>query len=300
MTFDGRLLGGIGVMSAVVEAGSFARAGDAIGLTQPAVSRAVARLEERIGIRIFNRSARAISLTDEGRLFYEMVVPLLSGIEEAAAVAAAAKVRVRGRLRINVDATFGHYVLAPRLQEFIDRYPELSVELFVRDAIGDFVGEAMDVAVRFGEVDAHAVRAELLLETRVLTCASPEYLATHGTPLAPQDLTKGHRCILIRDPATGRPFEWEFQRVGETVPFAPESRLLVNDTGGLVGACMGGAGVAQLLELYARDILASGRVVHLLPQWSDETFPLYAYHRAARLMPAKVEAFLNFVREIIA
>ena len=300
MTFDGRLLGGIGVMSAVVEAGSFARAGDAIGLTQPAVSRAVARLEERIGIRIFNRSARAISLTDEGRLFYEMVVPLLSGIEEAAAVAAAAKVRVRGRLRINVDATFGHYVLAPRLQEFLDRYPELSVELFVRDAIGDFVGEAMDVAVRFGEVDAHAVRAELLLETRVLTCASPEYLATHGTPLAPQDLTKGHRCILIRDPATGRPFEWEFQRVGETVPFAPESRLLVNDTGGLVGACMGGAGVAQLLELYARDILASGRVVHLLPQWSDETFPLYAYHRAARLMPAKVEAFLNFVREIIA
>ncbi|MFZ3484944.1 LysR family transcriptional regulator [Sphingomonas sp. 3-13AW] len=300
MTFDGRLLGGIGVMSAVVEAGSFARAGDAIGLTQPAVSRAVARLEERIGIRIFNRSARAISLTDEGRLFYEMVVPLLSGIEEAAAVAAAAKVRVRGRLRINVDATFGHYVLAPRLQEFLDRYPELSVELFVRDAIGDFVGEAMDVAVRFGEVDAHAVQAELLLETRVLTCASPEYLATHGTPLAPQDLTKGHRCILIRDPATGRPFEWEFQRVGETVPFTPESRLLVNDTGGLVGACMGAAGVAQLLELYARDILASGRVVHLLPQWSDETFPLYAYHRAARLMPAKVEAFLDFVREIIA
>ncbi|MDP8919752.1 MAG: LysR family transcriptional regulator [Pseudomonadota bacterium] len=299
MTFDGRLLSGIGVVSAVVEAGSFARAGDALGLTQPAVSRAVGRLEERIGIRIFNRSARAISLTDEGRQFYEMVAPLLSGIEEAAVLAGSAKVEVRGRLRINVDATFGHFILAPRLDEFLDRYPELSVELFVRDSVGDFVGEAIDVAVRFGELDAQVAEAELLLETRVLTCAAPAYLAKLGTPRNPADLAAGHRCILIRDPLTGRPFKWEFQRKRKTVPFAPASRLLVNDTGALVGACLGGAGIAQLLEVYTRDILAAGRLVHLLPDWSDETFPLYAYHRAARLMPAKLGAFLDFVREII-
>jgi len=299
VTFDGRLLSGIGVVSAVVEAGSFARAGDALGLTQPAVSRAVGRLEERIGIRIFNRSARAISLTDEGRQFYEMVAPLLSGIEEAAVLAGSAKVDVRGRLRINVDATFGHFILAPRLDEFLDRYPELSVELFVRDSVGDFVGEAIDVAVRFGELDAQVAEAELLLETRVLTCAAPAYLAKLGTPRNPADLAAGHRCILIRDPLTGRPFKWEFQRKRKTVPFAPASRLLVNDTGALVGACLGGAGIAQLLEVYTRDILAAGRLVHLLPDWSDETFPLYAYHRAARLMPAKLGAFLDFVREII-
>jgi DNA-binding transcriptional LysR family regulator len=299
VTFDGRLLSGIGVVSAVVEAGSFARAGDALGLTQPAVSRAVGRLEERIGIRIFNRSARAISLTDEGRQFYEMVAPLLSGIEEAAVLAGSAKVEVRGRLRINVDATFGHFILAPRLDEFLDRYPELSVELFVRDSVGDFVGEAIDVAVRFGELDAQVAEAELLLETRVLTCAAPAYLAKLGTPRNPADLAAGHRCILIRDPLTGRPFKWEFQRKRKTVPFAPASRLLVNDTGALVGACLGGAGIAQLLEVYTRDILAAGRLVHLLPDWSDETFPLYAYHRAARLMPAKLGAFLDFVREII-
>jgi DNA-binding transcriptional LysR family regulator len=299
VTFDGRLLSGIGVVSAVVEAGSFARAGDALGLTQPAVSRAVGRLEERIGIRIFNRSARAISLTDEGRQFYEMVAPLLSGIEEAAVLAGSAKVEVRGRLRINVDATFGHFILAPRLDEFLDRYPELSVELFVRDSVGDFVGEAIDVAVRFGELDAQVAEAELLLETRVLTCAAPAYLAKLGTPRNPADLAAGHRCILIRDPVTGRPFKWEFQRKRKTVPFAPASRLLVNDTGALVGACLGGAGIAQLLEVYTRDILAAGRLVHLLPDWSDETFPLYAYHRAARLMPAKLGAFLDFVREII-
>jgi DNA-binding transcriptional LysR family regulator len=162
------------------------------------------------------------------------------------------------------------------------------------------VGEAFDVAVRFGERDAPAAHAELLLETRVLTCAAPSYLAKCGTPKEPAELASGHRCILMRDAATGRPFEWEFQRGGKTVEFEPTSRLLVNDTGGLVGACLGGAGVAQLLELYARDVLRTGRLVHLLPDWSDETFPLYAYHRTSRLMPAKLAAFLDFVREIIA
>lgn len=135
MSFDSRLLSGIGVVAAVVEAGSFARAGEAMGLTQPAVSRAVARLEERVGIRIFNRTARAISLTDEGRLFYESVAPLLAGIEEAAVSAGKSKAIVRGRLRVNVDGTFGHYVLAPRLGEFLDHYAELAIEISVRDAM---------------------------------------------------------------------------------------------------------------------------------------------------------------------
>lgn len=121
MPFDSRLLSGIGVLSAVVEAGSFARAGEAMGLTQPAVSRAVARLEERVGIRIFNRTARAISLTDEGRSFYEAVALHLVSIEDAAVAAGGAKAAVRGRLRVNTDGTFGHYVLAPRMGEFLDR-----------------------------------------------------------------------------------------------------------------------------------------------------------------------------------
>lgn len=299
MTFDARLLSGIGVLTAVVEAGSFARAGEAMGLTQPAVSRAVARLEERVGIRIFNRSARSISLTDEGRRFYEMVAPLLSAIEEATMVAGATKTQVRGRLRVNVDGTFGHCVLAPRINDFLGRYPELSIEILVRDSIGDLVGEGIDVAVRFGEPGAHSIHAELLLETRVFTCASVEYLRVHGEPQTPADLSVGHACVLIRDPMTGRPFTWEFRRQGEIVPFAASGRIMVNDTGSLIGACRSGAGVAQLLELYVRDTLLDGELIHVLPDWSDETFPLYAYYRQSDLMPAKLRAFLDFVREII-
>ena len=300
MSFDSRLLSGIGVLSAVVEAGSFVRAGEAMGLTQPAVSRAVARLEERVGIRIFNRTARAISLTDEGRRFYEAVAPLLAGIEEASMSAAGARAAVRGRLRINTDGTFGHYVLAPGIGAFLDRFPELSVEISVRDRMGDLVAEGFDAAIHFGPPEPSSLKARLLLETRVLTCASPSYLARHGEPKHPSDLTQGHHCVLIRDPTTGRPYEWEFHGKGEVIPFAAGGRLTVNDTGGLLGACLGGSGIAQLLELYARDILAQGRLVQLLPDWSDETFPLYAYYHASHIVPAKLRAFLDFVSELVA
>lgn len=300
MTFDARLLSGIGVLTAVVEAGSFARAGEAMGLTQPAVSRAVARLEERVGIRIFNRSARAISLTDEGRHFYERVAPLLSAIEEAAIMAGGTKTQVRGKLRVNVDGTFGHFVLAPRINDFLERYPELSIEIFVRDSIGDFVGEGTDVAIRFGEPGGHSLHAELLLETRVFTCASTQYLERYGKPQVPADLFHVHQCVLIRDPATGRPFAWEFQRRGEAVPFAASGRVTVNDTGSLIAACRSGAGIAQLLELYVRDELAGGDLIQILPDWAEETFPLHAYYRRSELMPAKLRVFLDFVREIVA
>ncbi|WP_321875793.1 LysR family transcriptional regulator [Burkholderia cenocepacia] len=298
MAFDSRLLSGIGVLSAVIEAGTFARAGEAMGLTQPAVSRAVARLEERVGIRIFNRTARAITLTDEGRRFYEAVAPLLAGIEDAAIDAGRSKARVRGRLRVNVDGTFGHYVLAPRMAEFLDRFPDLSVEISVRDRMGDLVADGFDVAVRFGVPEPSSYRARLLLETRVLICASAAYVERHGEPRHPRDLAHGHRCVLIRDPVTGRPYEWEFHRGKEVVPFDAGGRLMVNDTGGLLGACVGGAGIAQLLELYARDIVADGKLVLLLPEWTDETFPLYAYHHASNLVAAKVRVFLDFVREL--
>ncbi|MCD0503346.1 LysR family transcriptional regulator [Bordetella petrii] len=295
-----RLLNGLGVVSAVVEAGSFARAGESLGLTQPAVSRAIARLEARIGIRIFNRTARSISLTDEGRRFYEAMAPLLAGIEDVVADASQASARVSGRLRINVDGAFGHHVLAPRVGEFLNRYPDLSVDISVRDRMGDLVADGFDVAVRFGLPEPSSYRATLLLETRVLTCASAEYLGRHGLPKRPQDLAKGHVCLLLRNPATGSPFEWEFHRGAKVVPFAATGRLMLNDTGSLLGACLGGVGIAQLLELYARPAIDSGKLALVLPDWAEETFPLYAYRHNANLVPAKVRAFLDFARELVA
>src|SRR3984957_18954463 len=137
MSFDGRLLGGVGVMAAVVETGNFARAGDALGLTQSGVSRAIARLEVRVGVRLFDRTPRAVTLTDEGRRFHAQVRPLLTGLEDAASEAAGAVSSVGGRLRVNLDPWFARLVLVPRLPGFLEKHPALSIEIMVRDTLGD-------------------------------------------------------------------------------------------------------------------------------------------------------------------
>src|SRR5258708_16355642 len=134
--FDKRLLDGLGLLGAVVEAGSFVGAGEALGLTQSAVSRAVARLEDRVGVRMFRRTARSISLTDEGRRFYESVAPHLAAIVDATTEAGGSSSRVRGRLRVNVDEGIGQFVLTPRLQPFLAQHPHLPVAIPVPDPNG--------------------------------------------------------------------------------------------------------------------------------------------------------------------
>src|SRR3984885_11987206 len=159
MAFDGRLLGGVSVLAAVVETGNFVRAAEALGLTQSGISRAVARLEARVGVRLLDRTPRAVSLTDEGRRFHAQVAPLLAGLEEAAADAGQSSHAVRGRLRGNVDPWFARLLLAPRLPAFLVAHPQLSLELVVRDTLGDLVSEGIDVAVRFGEPEQSGVIA---------------------------------------------------------------------------------------------------------------------------------------------
>ena len=214
MAFDGRLLGGISVLAAVVETGNFVRAAEALGLTQSGVSRAVARLEARIGVRLLDRTPRAVSLTDEGRRFHTQVAPLLAGLQEAASEVAEASHAIRGRLKVNVDPWFARLVLAPRLSGLLAAHPQLSLELVARDTLGDLVSEGFDVAVRFGEPEPSGLIARKLLDTRILTCAAPAYLARCGRPRHPRDLER-HECLLFRDPVTGRPFAWEFHRAGK-------------------------------------------------------------------------------------
>src|SRR5277367_5007785 len=296
MAFDSRLLNGIEVLVAVVEAGSFVRAAESLGLTQSGVSRAVARLERRVGVRLFDRTARAIELTEEGRRFYQQVKPHLSGIEEAAIQAAGSAVAVRGRLRVNVDPFFARLVLAPRVGEFLAAHPELSLEILGRDRLGDLIADGFDVAVRFGEPEPSSLVARRLLETRVLTCAAPAYLARHGRPTHPRELGDArHECIQFVDPVNGRPYPWEFPRGRQKIQVAVSGHITVNNAGTLLGACVAGHGVAQVFELGSEDLLGRGKLVELFPDWPDERFPLYAFHLSRHVPPAKVRAFMDFV-----
>jgi DNA-binding transcriptional LysR family regulator len=292
-SFDSRLLSGLGVLAAVVQAGSFVRAAGALGLTQSGVSRAVARLEQGVGVRLLDRTSRAVTLTDEGRRFYERVGPLLGELEDAAADAARASAAVRGRLRVMVDPMFARLDLSARLVAFLSAHPDLSVDITVRHRLGDLVAEGFDAAVRFGEPEPSALVARKLTDTRVVTVAAPSYVARCGKPARPQDLLK-HECIMFRDPANDRPFEWEFWRKGRIVTVQAAGRLMINDPGLLLALCLAGQGVAQMLELGAEG-LREGRLVELLPAWNEERFPLYVFYPSRRLPPAKVRAFVDFV-----
>ncbi|HZZ13699.1 MAG TPA: LysR family transcriptional regulator [Paraburkholderia sp.] len=296
MPFDERMLNGMGVLTAIVDSGSFAAAGQTLDMSQSGVSRSVARLEARLGIRLFDRTTRSVTLTDEGRRFYEQIVPLLGGLEEAAASAAQGASKVRGRLRVNMDPFFSRLVLGPRLSGFVDRFPDLQLELITRDQLGDMIAEGFDLAIRFGEPPVSSLIARKLLDTRILTVAAPSYLKKHGHPVAPADLEGGqHVCIKFRDPATGYPFSWEFHRARKKVVIAPQGRLTVNDVGTLHSACVAGQGVAQILALGAEPLLESGRLIELFPDWGDEVYPLHALYPSRHHPPAKVRAFYEFV-----
>jgi DNA-binding transcriptional LysR family regulator len=149
MMFDGRLLSGVTILAAVVESGSFARAAVALGMSDSGVGRAVSRLEDRIGVRLLDRTTRSMALTDEGRRFYEQVAPSLTDIEEAATDASGAPAVVRGRLRVDLDPFFSRLLLAEHLGSFLDRNPDLTLELITRERAGDLIVDGIDVAMRF-------------------------------------------------------------------------------------------------------------------------------------------------------
>ncbi len=296
MAFDTRLLTGVGVLAAVTEAGNFARAAEMLGLTPSAVSRAVARLEARVGVRLFDRNPREVSLTEEGQRFHTQVMPLLAGLDEAATEAAGAAAVVRGRLRVSVDPWFARMVLASKLQQFSNRYPELTVDLATSN-YREAMMAGVDVAVRFGPPDQSSLIARKLLETRILTVASPAYLEKHGTPRSPQDLVR-HEALLFRDPQTGLPFPWEFRRGGKASEVKVSGRLVMDDSSVAISACVAGQGIFQSLAIGLEPLLSRGELVRILPKWSEERFPLYAYYSSRRLPPAKVRAFLDFIQEI--
>lgn len=298
MTYDGRLLSGVTVLMAVVEAGSMTRAAQALGLTSSGVGRAVARLEARVGVRLLERTTRTLTLTDEGRRFHEEVGPHLDGIEQAVRLAAGSAGIVRGRLRVNVDPFFSRVVLAGQIAVFLERHPEVRVEMIMRDAAGDLVADGFDLALRFGEPPEGSLIARKLVETRVLTVASRSFVERYGRPQHPSEVGS-LPCIEFYDAANARPFDWEFRRGQEVLLAQPSSRLMVSDVGAMLSACEAGAGIAQIMGLGSKHLMEEGRLVDLFPDWSGELFPLYALYPSRQHRAAKVRAFIEFAIELL-
>ena len=295
MAFDGRVISNIGILAAINEGGSLARAAETLGMTRSGVSRALSRLEALVGVRLFDRTTKVVALTDEGRRLYSQVAPLLTEIEDAVSVTSGSSVAVRGRLRVNVDAFFSSLLFTPHISEFLSLYPALSLELVAKDQLGDLVVDGFDIAVRFGRPPESSLVVRKLLESRTIALASPAYLRKHGRPVLPSDLAK-HVCIQVRDSLTGEPIKaWRFRREDKVVQVKITGRLIVAEFGTLLGACLAGVGIARVKAIGVEHFIQQGALVELLPGWSGESYPLYALYPSRRLLPAKVRAFIDFI-----
>ena len=297
MAFDERILNGMGVFAAIVDTGTFAAAAAILDMSPPGVSRSISRLEQRLGIRLFDRTSRSVSLTDEGRRFHLQVMPLLAALEEASTSASLGAKSVRGKLRVNVDPFFSSLLLGPRLETFLAEHPDLELELITRDRLGDMVADGFDLAIRFGAPRSSSLVARALFDTRILTVAAPAYLNRQGRPEKPQDL-QNHACIQFRDPETSRPFEWEFHQGSTVVRVPTHSQLTVNDVRTMHEVCLSGYGIAQIMQFGSEALLAEGRLVELLSDWGDERFTLHALYPSRIHPPAKTRQFLAFIQSL--
>ena len=267
-------LAGVSAFVASAEAGSFAQAAERLGLTRSAVGKAVARLEERLGARLFVRTTRSLGLTEDGQMFYERCAQALEDLDAARHMLEAGRREVVGRLRISAPVVFGRHHVAPLLLELAQLHPRLRIEASFTDRQLDFADDGIDLAIRSGELSDSdwLVARRLVMQTMVL-CASPAYLQAHGAPRSVADLA-GHRCIAYM--RSGRAAPWGL--AGEDGSLAApvlEPALGFDDIETIATATLQGAGLAHMPLWRVRSALDSGALVRLLPEVPAARIPLH-------------------------
>lgn len=278
-----------------VQEGGFSAAARALNLSPSAVSKQVSRLEDRLGMRLLNRSTRHISLTDEGQTFYERCARIVEEIEEVEEWAAARQGSVRGILHLASTVPFVKYHLLPLLPEFAKRYPELQVSLEVTDRAVDLIEEGFDVAIRFTEQlsDPSLVARPLAVNRRII-CAAPSYLEAYGTPQTPEELSN-HNCLRLYTVSAFN--DWEFEGPeGTCVPYV-SGNFETNSADALYHATLAGLGIARLSTYIIGPDLKAGRLVRLLHNYVHEKASILAVYPHRRHLSPKVRAFIDFLLE---
>lgn len=278
----------------VVEHGAFVRAADDLGVSRATVTEAIAQLEQRLGVRLINRTTRSLSVTDEGQTHYANCVRLLGDIEEAEEALSDSRLRPHGRLRVSVPQSFINSVFYPGLVRFMQLYPELEVEMVFTDRAVNLIEEGVDCAIRGVEIpgDSGLVAIELT-PTRWLTCASPVYLAEHGTPGSVGDLER-HNCIRFISPSTGRARDWLFLVDEQQVSIEPAGNLRLTSFDAAVQVALSGAGIAQVPDGLACRQVLDGLLQPLLTDYAAVAPPLVLVYPGNRYLTAKVRAFKEF------
>jgi len=286
------------VFAKVVEQGSFARAAERLSISDSACSRQVAELEAHLDTRLLNRTTRRLSLTESGQGFYERCVQLLADLEEAEQAAAQSAARPRGTLRITTSINFGVRHVSPAIGAFLAKYPEVRFDVSLSDRIVDLVEEGYDLAIRIGSAGGETVVARKLGEARMVACASPAYLKTHGAPQAPEDLAR-HACLTYEYMPVRN--VWTFRgKDGREHAVRVSGPLHSNNGDLLAAAAVAGVGIAYEPEFILGPDLKAGRLVTVLGAYGSPLGPIYAVYPSRRYLSAKVRAFVDFVAQRFA
>lgn len=282
------------IFARVVEAESFTGAAERLGLAKSLVSRRLNRLEERLGTRLIARTTRRLALTEAGRAFYERARRLLEETAEAEATAMATAVGLRGRLRIAAPMSFGQVHLAPAISRFLADHPEVGIDVDLNDRFVDLVGEGYALAIRIGRLKDSSLVARKLAPARMVLCASPDYIARHGKPKTPADLTH-HDCLLYTNRAAGD--VWRFRSGGKTTSPQVRARVAANNGDFLARAAIAGLGMVLLPTFIVFEALAKGELEAIPCGEPLDDSAIHAVLPAGRQPPLLVRRFVDFLVE---
>lgn len=274
------------------ECQSFTAAGERLGISASAVGKSVARLESRLSVRLFNRSTRRISLTDEGQLFFERCRQIVSQIEEAEHELSRLSSLPRGKLRVSLPA-IGYRMLLPHLSEFMQRYPQIELELDFSDRMVDIIAEGMDVAMRSGELSDSEMMSRQLGPFRFVIVGSPAYFLHHPPPQTPDDLQQ-HLCLRYRFPKNGQFQSWDFNN-GYAGPI--HTALSFNNLEGLLQASLRGIGLTYAPQFIVKEYLASGELISVLEDYLDDAGKFSVVWPSSRHLLPKIRVFIDFLTE---
>lgn len=287
-------LDGMATFAAVVEAGGFSAAAQRLGISTPVVSKRVSALEAQLGARLLNRTTRRLSLTEQGTVFYRHCARVVAEAQEAEAAVTYLGAAPRGLLRITAPVTFGSHQVAAALPGFLERYPEIRVDMDVSDQPVDLAEEGYDVALRITSQPPPYLAARHLAQTRRVVCAAPGYWQRHGRPAVPADLA-AHDCIVYVPNTNFN--QWYFVGPEGTESVTVQGRLQVNNTEAMLEAATGGQGVIMLTSFTVERAIAAGQLEPVLQAWDSPAADVYALYLPNRYLPAKARAFIDYMVE---
>lgn len=281
-----------------VELGGFSTAARDLGLTPSAISKLVTRLEDRLGVRLLNRTTRRLALTPEGEAYFHRSQRILGDIIEAENEVASFRAQPRGLLRVNVGTAFGMHQLSPALPDFLARHPEMRVELTLTDRVVDLIEEGADLGIRLGTLVDSSLVARKICEPERVVCACPAYLRRHGTPKKPEDLLK-HNCLSVAYAPNLR--RWPFEVNGGVEHVEVSGNVSANNADALLHLALLGVGVIRLSDVIVGGAIAAGKLVPLLADiHHSEPLPLHAVYPQGRHRSPRVAAMVEFLVERFA